>query len=91
MIIFEIVVTVLLALSLWANYRLLSRLLFVNNNLDEVLSSIEVFREHLELLNRSEIYMGEPTIEKFIEHSNEVVGDIDSFLSEFSDEEVADG
>jgi len=87
MIIFEIIVAVMLALSLWVNYRLFSRLLFVNDNLDNVLSSIEVFGEHLDQLNKAEIYAGEPTIERLIEHNNEVVGDIDAFLSGFSEEE----
>ena len=91
MIIFEIVVTVLLALSLWINYRLFTRLMAVNNGFDGALSSVEVFREHLELLSTSEIYAGEPTIEKLIQHSNEVATDLDSFLSGFSEEEAADG
>ena len=87
MIIFEIIVAVLLALSLWVNYRLFSRLLFINDNLDDVLSSIEVFGDHLQKINQSEIYMGEPTIEKLIEHNKEVINDIDFFLSGFSVEE----
>ena len=91
MIIFEVLVLILLILSLWANYRLFSKVMFINEQYDNTMSSIEIFREHLEQLNKSEIYMGEPTIEKLIVHSGEVIGDIDTFLSGFSQEENLDG
>jgi len=83
----EIVLTVALLVSTWINYALFSKLSLVNDNFDDVLGSIEVFKEHLEQLNQTEIYMGEPTIEKFIDHSREVVEDIDVFMSRFSEEE----
>ena len=83
----EIVLTVTLLVSTWINYTLFSKLSLINDNFDDVLGSIEVFKEHLEQLNQTEIYMGEPTIEKFIDHSREVVEDIDSFMSKFSEEE----
>jgi|TARA_R100001594_G_scaffold69459_1_gene103800 hypothetical protein len=87
MIVFEIMVLVVTVVSLWVNYKLFNRLMFVNDNYDNVMSSIEVFREHLNQLNNSEIYVGEPTIEKLILHSKDVIDDIESFLAGFSDEE----
>ena len=91
MIVFEILVCILLLLSLWVNYKLFNKIMFINDNYDNILSSVEIFREHLEQLNKSEIYMGEPTIEKLIEHSGEVANDIDDFLSGFSEEGNLDG
>tara|TARA_R110002020_G_scaffold78557_1_gene197463 strand:- start:2378 stop:2653 length:276 start_codon:yes stop_codon:yes gene_type:complete len=91
MIVFEILVFILLLLSLWVNYKLFNKIMFINDNYDNIMSSIEIFREHLGQLNESEIYMGEPTIEKLIEHSGEVVNDIDGFLSGFSEEGNLDG
>jgi len=86
--IFEIVVTLALLASLWINYRLFTRLMFVNDEYDNVLNSIETFKEHLERKNNSETYHGEPTIERLIAHSEEVVGDIEGFLAGFSEEEI---
>lgn len=88
MMIFEIVVTLALLASLWINYRLFTRLMFINDEYDNVLSSIETFKEHLERMNNSETYHGEPTIERLIAHSEEVVGDIEGFLAGFSEEEI---
>lgn len=88
MMIFEIVVTLALLASLWINYRLFTRLMFVNDEYDNVLSSIETFKEHLERMNNSETYHGEPTIQRLIAHSEEVAGDIEGFLAGFSEEET---
>lgn len=87
MIILEIIAGLVLAGSLWLNYRLFNRLMFINDEYDNVLSSIETFKEHLERMNNSETYHGEPTIERLIAHSEEVVNDIEGFLSGFSEEE----
>ena len=87
MVIFEIIGLLALIASIWLNYRLLTRLLVVNDNIDGVLSTIETFKEHLEKLNSSEVYHGEPTIERLIAHSEEVVEDLENFLSGFSEEE----
>tara|TARA_R100001594_G_C3941894_1_gene240806 strand:- start:311 stop:580 length:270 start_codon:yes stop_codon:yes gene_type:complete len=85
--IFEITAGLFLLASLWLNYRLFTRLLFVNDEYDNVLSSIETFKEHLERLNQSETYHAEPTIERLIAHSGDVVADIENFLEGFSEEE----
>ena len=53
MIVFEIMVLVVTVVSLWVNYKLFNRLMFFNDNYDNVMSSIEVFREHLNQLNNS--------------------------------------
>ena len=87
MIFFEILLIVILAISLWLNYTLFKKIMLINDSYDDILSSIEIFRQHLKQLNNSEIYMGEPTIEKLIQHSTEVADDIDDFLSGFSNEE----
>lgn len=88
MMIFEILIGLVLAASVWLNYRLFTRLMFINNEYDNILSSIETFKEHLEKINNSETYHGEPTIERLIAHSEEVVNDIEGFLSGFSEEEI---
>jgi len=85
--IFEIIVLIVLSLSLWLNYKMFNRISFINNEYDNVLSSVETFKEHLERLNQSETYHGEPTIERLIAHSGEVAQDIEDFLSGFSEEE----
>lgn len=87
MMIFEIIGVIALAASLWVNYRLINRLLYVNDNVDSLLASVETFKEHLEKINSTEVYHGEPAIERLIMHSEEVVGDLEGFLSGFSEEE----
>ena len=87
MIFFEILLIVILAISLWLNYTLFKKIMLINDSYDDILSSIEIFRQHIKQLNNYEIYMGEPTIEKLIQHSTEVADDIDDFLSGFSNEE----
>lgn len=88
MVIFEIIGLLALIVSIWLNYRLLIKLIAVNDNVDGILSTIETFKEHLEKLNASEVYHGEPTIERLIAHSEEVVEDLENFLSGFSEEEM---
>ncbi len=90
MMIFEITASIILLASMWLNYRLFRRILFINDAYDGILSSIETFKEHLERLNQSETYHGEPTIERLIAHSGDVVDDIESFLAGFSEEESED-
>lgn len=88
MVIFEIIGLLALCASTWLNYKLLNKLLIINDNVDTVLSTVETFKEHLEKLNASEVYHGEPTIERLIAHSEEVVEDLENFLSGFSEEEM---
>lgn len=88
MAIFEIIGLVTLSVSIWLNYKLTTRLFWMDDNLERVISTVEVFKEHLEKLNASEIYHGEPTIEKLIMHSEEVVEDLQDFLTGFSEQDI---
>ena len=73
MIWFSIAVLILMvALLLFALYRVNSRVEYFISNLEETFFSIESYREHLEMVYGLETYYGDDTLQSLLEHSNQL-------------------
>tara|TARA_Y100000034_G_C6716743_1_gene316895 strand:+ start:382 stop:690 length:309 start_codon:yes stop_codon:yes gene_type:complete len=66
-------------LLLWYIRKVLYKLLFVSDNIDDLLHSTRRFSEHLERVHNMETYYGDQIIKNLIEHSKEVVTEIEEF------------
>jgi len=81
-----IILTATLVLSLALNIFflvyvrwLLKKLLFLSENIGDIMSSMSVFSKHLESIHSLEMFYGEPTLKSLIQHSKQVVSDIELF------------
>lgn len=73
MIWFSIAVLILMvALLLFALYRVNSRVEYFISNLEETFFSIESYREHLEMVYGLETYYGDDTLQSLLEHSRQL-------------------
>ena len=73
MIWFSIAVLILMvALLLFALYRVNSRVEYFISNLEETFFSIESYREHLEMVYGLETYYGDDTLQSLLEHSSQL-------------------
>ena len=75
--ILEIITAVFLILSICLNVFLVKRLLYFSENIDGVLFSLNEFHKHLKEINNYELYYGDETLAKLLEHSKDVVDDIE--------------
>ncbi len=87
-------------LFFWYIRKILGELLFVSNNIGDLLQKLDEFSIHLQNVHQMEIYYGEPTIQSLIEHSKEVVGEIENYKNiygltmeviEGDEEDIEDG
>jgi len=93
--IIEILISILLLLSVWANVFLIKRLLRVSENINNIAVSIEKFSKHINKVYSLEMYYGDEVLVDLLEHSHEVLNDIENFqdayggeLNETSEEEA---
>jgi DNA mismatch repair ATPase MutS len=63
-------------------YKLLQKVMYMNENIDLLLASVEGFYKHLEHFNSIESYSNEPTILNLMTHSRDVLSDIEDFLGQ---------
>ena len=54
----------------WYNRKLIGRLLFVSENLNDLTSMIEAYRGHLKVLYSTDMYYGDETMKHLIAHTN---------------------
>ncbi len=66
-------------LLFWYIRKMLNELLFVSNNIGDLLQELDEFSIHLQNVHQMEIYYGEPTLQRLIEHSKKVVEEIESY------------
>jgi len=80
------------AVLLWYISKLLNKIFFIQDNTGTILSINETFRQHLSDVNEMEMYFGDQTLVKLLEHSKYVTEQIEIFSEVFSDidEEVAE-
>lgn len=67
------------ALLLWYASYALRKLLFMSDNIGELLSSADGFAKHLEQVHELETYYGDLTLQGLISHSRQFVEDIKEF------------
>ena len=79
MIIILILSALLNIFFIWYVYQLLKKLLFVSENIGDLLETLESFAEHLETVYNLETYYGDQTIENLLEHSKGIVEEVRAY------------
>ena len=74
---------VIFILSVWANIFLLKRLLFVSENLDDLLYMVTNFSLHLEKVNNMETFYGDEVLGGLLDHSKELREDLTQIISNY--------
>jgi hypothetical protein len=70
-IIIALAVSMILNIGLlWYNRKLIGKLLFISNNLNDLVSMVESYRAHLKVLYSTEMYYGDETMKHLIAHTN---------------------
>ena len=76
LLLLSIVLNVLLC---WYIRKMLSNLLFVSDNIGDLLQELDEFSIHLQNVHEMEMYYGEPTLQRLIEHSKKMVEEIEGY------------
>ena len=63
----------------WSIYNLLKKLLFVSDNMEDFLDTLQNYSEHIERVYNMETYYGDETINQLLEHSKEIVKEIKAY------------
>jgi hypothetical protein len=74
--------TVLLALCIfmiWYSRKLLASLLYLSENIGDLLAIMGNFSLHLQSINEMEMYYGDPTLENLLNHCSDIVTEIEVF------------
>ena len=79
MIIILILSALLNIFFIWYVYQLLKKLLFVSENIGDLLETLESFAEHLESVYKLETYYGDQTLESLLEHSKGIVEEVRAY------------
>jgi len=74
--------------SLWANIFLMRRLLYFSEVIDSLLYSMSEYKNHLDSVLGLELYYGDETLQNLLEHTSDVVGEIDSFKNKYEGTEI---
>ena len=89
MIYAAITISILINIGLiWYIKIILSKFVFISENVDNLFYSLDSYSQHLEALYELETYYGDETLEKLISHSREVVEEVIIFKDVYSLEEV---
>jgi len=77
---YEVALILALSISLLANAGLvwyvrsvIGRLLYISQNLSDLITLINVYKKHLKALYDTEMYYGDETIKHLIEHTNSLL------------------
>jgi methyl-accepting chemotaxis protein len=84
MLIFIITLVCLLSIALnvlliWYIKKILEKLLFVSDNIGDLLSSLEKFAKHIDSVHEMEMFYGDTTLQSLIKHSKDVMEEIKSY------------
>tara|TARA_Y100000593_G_C4177428_1_gene270229 strand:+ start:54 stop:392 length:339 start_codon:yes stop_codon:yes gene_type:complete len=66
-------------LLVWYIKKMLSKLLFVSDNIGSLLEQVDTFAFHLETVHEMETYYGDPTLGELIRHSKDLAGNIKNY------------
>ena len=69
---------------IWYILYLLRKLLFVSDNIDDLLESVSQFADHLNNIYNLETFYGEPVLEKLVAHSRDVLDKIEEHHGAYS-------
>ena len=73
---FSIALNVLL---IWYIRKLLEKLLFISDNMGNLLENLDKFEKHLNSVHEMEMFYGEPILGNLIRHSKEIVEEIETY------------
>lgn len=68
-------------LFVWYIRKMLQKLLFVSDNMSDLLRTLSAFSSHLEQLHEMEMYYGDETLAHLIRHSKAVVKYVEEYKS----------
>jgi len=80
-LIFSIILNVLL---FWYIAYALKKLLFVSENMGDLLNNMEMFTDHLEQIHSLETFYGDESLQSLIRHSREIVEEIKGYEEIYS-------
>jgi len=94
-VIFYLILTISVAVNLilfWYVRKVLEDFLYVSGNMQDLSDSLKNFSDHLDKVNQMEIFHGDSTIQGLLEHSKEVIKDIEEFdfIYELVDDDLDD-
>ena len=91
-IIFLTISLLLNVFFIWYVYQVLKKLLFVSDNIGDLLITLENYSEHLENVYGLETYYGDQTLENLLEHSKEIVKEVQAYrdIYDITQEDEAD-
>jgi len=87
MIILSIILTILLAASIYYNFFLIKKLKYISENLFQLLERVEEFSEHMEKVYNYPVFYGDSTLQTLLKHSKDTVEEIKDFADIFDAEE----
>lgn len=68
-------------LFVWYIRKMLQKLLFISDNMSDLLRTLSAFSSHLEQLHEMEMYYGDETLAHLIRHSKAVVRYVEEYKS----------
>jgi len=71
--------------SIWANVFLLRKLLYFNENFQQMQNSIEEFGKHLQTIYEMPMFYGDESLQQLISHSRELRQDLLDFQDRYSE------
>jgi len=63
----------------WYVYQVLKKILFVSENIGDLVETLEDFASHVEKIYSLETYYGDQTIENLLEHSKNIVEEVRAY------------
>jgi len=90
MIILLIISVILNVLLVWYILKVLKKLLFISNNIADLLYAINGFSDRLKDVHEMEMFYGEPILQNLIKHSREVIDHIQNYseIYELASEDI---
>lgn len=67
----------------WFIYNLMNRVEDVTEDLDGLFNSFYDFSDHLESIHELEMFYGEPVLQNLIDHSKQLVEDIEEYKTKY--------
>ena len=71
--------------SIWANVFLLRKLLYFNENFQQVQNSVDNFSKHLETIYEMPTFYGDESLQRLMSHSKELRQDLLDFQDRYSE------
>ena len=80
LLIFFLTLSVILnGLFIWYIRKMLEKLLFVSDNINDLLSDVNRFAGHLDSVHSMELFYGDQTLQSLLQHSKQVKENIKEF------------